>query len=66
MMHNVCVTWRDIVECELRTPPVVLSCFLSFFFFFFKQVLILFRSIILCSECEYYCMGSLDKVSLLI
>lgn len=20
MMLNVCVTWRDILECELRTP----------------------------------------------
>lgn len=31
MMLNVCVTMRDIVECELRTPPVVLSCFVYVF-----------------------------------
>lgn len=38
MMLNACDTWRDTVECELRIPPVVLSCFvftISYFVLFY-------------------------------
>ena len=60
MMLNVCVNMEGHCGMWAADSPVVLSCFV-----FFLLVLFYFVLFILCSECEYYCMGSLEKVRVL-